>query len=319
MRELSVLGRFSTPLFSLLAAFFLVRHFRARADGAIRKFVRARVVRIVVPFLAWSVLYYLSRDLNFLLFGKVTTLKIDWNLLWSGTTYHLWFLPFLMVMSVLSLPGILAVLGNRRAEVAAAVALFGGGIALTLTSHASYLPETLRDPFSFAQVLYYRSPAFLWGLALGLACRSGAPPRVGRWGVLAVGVTVAMCLVGYLAAVMARWVPSEATGLGVSSPILLIRLAAVGIMVIAFANWRGELVTRLSSLGRLSYGVYLSHVLFIEFAHAIRIAVQTRVFGMSEPKATAATDIAVFVFALIASLAASWALRRNRSTRWLIP
>ena len=46
-------------------------------------------------------------------------------------------------------------------------------------------------------------------------------------------------------------------------------LSGFGCMLAALAPWSGSAVASLAKLGRCGYGIYLCHVLIVEFIHAI--------------------------------------------------
>lgn len=337
VKDVSMIGRFSTPLFSLLAAFFLVRHFRLKGAATAAPYLGLRARRLLIPFAAWSVIYLGARVINLAMFGTVSDLSwvfdmsaalwrspdvstfLDfmsanrgWTLLWAGTDYHLWFLPFLFTVSVLAVPMLLMTLGHRRREIGLALGLITAGLFLSLTFDHRMLPAGLRfhETLTFPGLLYFRSSSFLWGLAIGLLCASGRAPRLGRRGVMVLGCVALACLSVYVLDFRRERMTSSVGAVMPSGTIVLVRLAAACLLFVAFANWRGGIVRRIGSLGGYGLGIYLSHVLVIEFLHALR-----RSRGV---EAAWWSDLIVFAIAFPASFAIAWLLARSRRTKWLV-
>jgi len=338
IKDISMVGRFSTPLFSLLAAFFLVRHVRMNRTEGMAFYLESRLTRLLVPFVAWSGIYLIAREANRLVFQKQSDLfwifdlcrslraepsfstffsamsaNSGWSLFWAGTSYQLWFLPFLFTMSMLALPILFVTIGHRRRELFLATVLVATGLFMTFTFDKPYIPAWLRffDTQTFLGLLYYRSPSFFWGLALGLLCRSGRPPEMNRRAAAWVAGAAAVFLMLFVIVFRQERLESNDGMVEPSEAILFVRLAAACILFVAFANWKSPLINRISVLGTYGYGIYLSHVLVIECLHSFRRSQRI------EPAWWA--DLLIFAAAFAGSLAIAWLLRRNRWTSWLIP
>lgn len=300
------IGRFGTRLFSILAAYFLVRHVMAKPAEGWPHFAWGRFRRIYLPFLAWSLIYLAVRPVNRLLTGNETSLsEFKWEFLWIGTTYHLWFLPHVLAAGLLAYPlARWALQTERRQTVAGAVFVLGWVIAFIPVPDALD-PITKRGSF-FAMLLYI-TPSFLWGIGMGLWRAHRVGPWVGRREARLLVFLLIACLVVSLA------FPPESTverghrlydGL-----IFRIRLLALGLAALAFARWHGPAAEFMARFGRLSMGVYLCHILFVEGLHSF-----SRAYHIP---ASPLTDAATFLISVPLSFLTSWLLIRSPRTAWL--
>ncbi|MBY0313515.1 MAG: acyltransferase [Phycisphaerales bacterium] len=296
--NLSALGAAGTAYLNILAGFFTIialQKFLAKGQTSGR-FLRHRFWRIGAPFVVWSGVYLAARGVNYLVFGKVTGFEWDWTVLFYGTIYHLWFLPYLIMATVVTFPMIY--LGLKRPQVLIPMAALMMMLAASIILLPPIpLPEDHTDPFRIAGIVIGRLPGFLLGLGFGMLWTAGYRPRVGKQ-------TALVCLI---VAAVAVWltVASELPQL------LLNRVAGVCGLIAAFAPWRGVIAQRLASMGALGFGVYLSHVLFVELAVAVMRRIRV------EPSIT--TDLIALSFVVLASFGLSHAIRNVRALRWLIP
>jgi peptidoglycan/LPS O-acetylase OafA/YrhL len=213
-------------------------------------------------------------------------------MLWTGTAQHLWFLPFIFIATVVLFLLLRAVGPSRPAQWACAVAALGAGVALLV----------FPDPFAGAHEDYLwmqawtTTPALLWGvaLALGTQGRGLAWLQRGRWAAaaLALGVIGLGCL---------------GIGLGAAE----YNLAGVLVLAACLGPWDGPIVHTLGRLGRLAFGIYLVHLLFLLGTRVlIQKGLHVSGLGMS---------VGAFLLAVACSIPAAWALTQSRWTRWLAP
>jgi surface polysaccharide O-acyltransferase-like enzyme len=302
------LGRISTPLFAFLAAYFVVQHLRRNPRESYGGFFLHRFNRIYLPFLAWSVIYLGARVVNYVLTGKVSEINAwRWEFLWIGTTYHLWFLPFVLIAGVLSYPLVRFALATPERRTWTAVGLIVTGAAVTLLPRPEALDMALHSA-SLPAILYSRSPGFLWGLGAALLVFD----RRGPWVKRSVAIVSALVFLASAATALALRPASRAALLEFlhTDRLSVVRLGAMLLVPVAFTRWSGPVAERVARLGRLSMGVYVSHVLFVEGALSI-----CRAWGLTP---SIAKDVGVFTFAVTAAFATSWALSRWKSTAWLV-
>ena len=302
--HLSDLGRWGTAFLNMLAAFFLVvtlQKFLVRTPGVAgaSSFLGHRLARIGLPFVIWSLVYVAARGLNYVLFGKATDLQLSPTLLVHGTTYHLWFLPYLMLISTLAMPAVYWAIGSKVRErvlsaITAAIAMY-----ILFAPVPTWLPSDQHSLTVIFGTVYMRSPAFLFGLTFGLLYVSKFKLQV----------PLALGLAGGVMAVLAAGCSTISTTEAVD--MVWYRIAAVGAFVVALMPWRGMLATAGAKLGSLGFGVYLCHLLFVEFGHAVAHAMKLH--------PSISQDVMVFVFAVIASFTFAALMRKTAWLRWLIP
>jgi peptidoglycan/LPS O-acetylase OafA/YrhL len=290
------LFRFAVPFYLFASFYFQSLSLRKRTDRTLWQYILGRFKRLYVPYLAWSVIYLVARDIRrrLTLHTGPTPLKV--GLLWKGVEYHLWFLPYLLAGSIL-----LAVIHwttlrqDRRWRWPLVVAAGVAGLAFAY----AHLPSNWDQPFdnpTYAYAQYWRAmPAMCW--AMGFAWLMTAGPVV-------YSVSVPIGFAGVLLAVFCS-VKQYMHG------ILLVprALTGLGCILAALAPWNAAAVPGLAKLGRLSYGIYLCHVLFSEFVRNIGMH-----FHMHD---SVQLDMLVFSCTLLGSIATVLALARSPKTAWL--
>jgi peptidoglycan/LPS O-acetylase OafA/YrhL len=293
--NLSAAGSWGTAFLNSLAGFFVVFALIRRANQGTTTFLLHRVWRIYGAFAVWSLVYAAERLANLLVFHKPTLLRWDWDVLFFGTKYHLWFLPYLLTVTVLTLPLVVWALRSQRRMAGVTVLLVIMASAIIILPE----PEALlrgREAMPLFH-LYTRAPGFLFGLAIGLWMLSGFRPRVEVRHAVACAAVVVLAM--YLS--LTTELPKHA----------LNRIGATAAVLVALAPWRGKFVRWLGSMGKLGFGVYLCHALFLDAYYA---AVTKAGGGL-----TFWVDIGAFVFTIVASFAFAWLMRQTRWLAWLIP
>lgn len=288
-------GSWGTAFLNSLAGFFVVFALQRRADRGMLAFAGHRIWRVYGAFVVWSLIYLAARGVNFLAFQKRSMIQWDWDLFFFGTTYHLWFLPYLLIITLATLPLVSWALRSRPRMVGVSVLLVVAASALLILPE----PEALsrgREALPLFH-LYSRAPGFFFGLAIGLWMLAGFRPRVGMSQAIACAAVVIVCM--YLS--LTTELPKH----------VLNRMAATAAFMVALAPWHGRIAQWLASMGKLGFGVYLCHVLFLEAF----ITVLTRA-GVSP---SFRVDIVVFVVDVVASFAFAWLMRRSKWLGWLIP
>lgn len=272
--------RFAVPFFTCTAVVFVLRKTLSDGGEPWWRYVLSRVGRIYGPYLAWQGAYWTLKRLK-----RLALPEQDND---GGGAYHLWFLPFILAVSVASyVVALVARLGRGpRLGVAAAAALAGWAIAIAP-------PPGIFGWHNTYNCMWFALPAAAWGICFG-ALGLGRSTMLGG---LRVGVPL------FVAAELAIfW-----TG---SRHVLLENLAGVGFMLAALA-WRpGERWARLARLGTLAYGIYCSHLMFIKMAESV--------FAKLRWPVTPELDVTIFLVAVAGSGLAAWLLSRWRLTRWLV-
>lgn len=280
----------------MIAGFFVVRSLAKRDARGAWGFLGHRVWRLYGAFLVWSVIYLGARVVNYALFQKVSVIRPGWDLLFFGTTYHLWFPPFLVAATLLTFPFVLIAMRSRESMRMGAAVLVIVAAAILLLPEPGVLLYGGESMLPLER-LYSRIPGYLIGLALGLWIQAGLFPRVPlRHALVCAGIVVAAI---YL---------SLATEL---PPQFLNRMAALAAFLIALAPWRGRVAEMLGRFGQLGFGVYLCHVLIVEGTIAF--------LGRMRVPESFGLDMLVFAVSVVGSFGLAFAMRRVRWLAWLIP
>jgi peptidoglycan/LPS O-acetylase OafA/YrhL len=264
------LGRFSVPFFSALAAFMAQRHRTRRPSESFGVFAATRAERLLLPFVTWAFVYGVIRSLSSTYLEEVNPVRFTLDLPLRGPAYHLWFLPFVFAVTLLS-HGVARV-SERSSRAAAGVLLLSVGAAAMLTLYDSrwmgldrnwYLPQRWLEsaPAALLGIAYATTWYYLprWRVAPGWA-----------WGAIAVA------LIGGL---VVRY----------GEPNVALKTAAgVAVLLFALSPTAPAFLGRVRLPAELAYGVYLSHVLFVEGAQdLLRLF-----FGFEE------TEVRLLVFAV---------------------
>ncbi len=285
------IGRFAVPFFTAAAVFLTWDGVARQPRRSATQYVRSRLMRIYVPFLAWSGIYLAFKAAKAILLPNQPNDFPGVDVLWLGSFYHLWFMPFILVTTLTVFFLARLVVGRAGREFATAA------ICLLLGWFVSWLPadrETLS--LSFWQLACDALPSALWGITLAIAWQRGAAgwlrrPAVG-WAALT-SATLSMALVSYLL-----------------RDRLAENLAGLAVLVFALADWRLPQLERLARLGSLAYGIYLSHLLFIKTLQAAEVK-------LAIPE-TLTTVFGVFAISAAASTLLAWCFSRSRWTKWLV-
>ncbi|MDB5321809.1 MAG: hypothetical protein JWN40_3440 [Phycisphaerales bacterium] len=295
----SYLGGFAVPFFTLGAVFLLFEGMRREPARAPLAYARARFYRLYLPLLVWSLIYILARDLKGLVLHRPLVTP-NLGMFLTGAAHHMWFLPFLFILSlVLFWPA--RWLSRARSGTRIGVAIFSAAIGVVigcLPFPDVYHMITEEHVAFFLDRAAAAAPAIFLGAALG-AIYPLIPSRLLRntaMALLGLAICVACIAVGYLT--HTRRVGFE-------------NAAGAGFFLFGLAPWEGAMIGRTATWGKMAFGFYLVHVLFIEGiqAAAVRAHIQP----------SAGLDVAVFVGTVAGTLPLVRLLSRARLTRWLIP
>ena len=327
------LSRFAVPFFALVSAYALVAGMRSRPEESLASIARKRVLRLYVPFLVWGAVYLALRfiKLNLLhesgpLASAAPGAPAAAASLWDPVTFffighaqQLWFLPYICLASIALAALIHPVIGKPALERAMGWALIVAGVVVALVMPPSG-PSIDRPPLENLALLGLAcTPALLWGAAAPLLLRVGLGSlRVPIW----IG---ALCTVALGITMWGVW--SGGWGLGFTgglggwgrtdhpAPFRMLALENVAgvlaaVVAISLPSSKG-LLAWLATLGTLAFGMYLSHILFLQ---AARLVQRKAHLADSLP-----VDLALWTAAVIGAVLLSMLLRRIPATRWLIP
>ena len=290
------LFRFAVPFYLFASMYYQAISFQRRPDQPLKPYVVKRFRRLYGPFLAWGAIYLAARNVKRLTMIDYPPVKLSLSMLWGGTEYHLWFLPFLLVASIVAAVICRAILrwpATRWPAVAVA-------ISLLLFVAFSPQPRGMSDHFLsrtyalwqmwWALTSALAGMAFAWIVVFGSTPLRRVPSIVGAGGiVLACWMLLQQALHGWM--------------------MLPRALAGLGCMLAALAPWHGPAVRALARLGRFGYGIYLSHVLVVEM---IRATMHHMGFDPS-----IWLDLLVFALGFAGSISIAKLLSRNPKLAWL--
>lgn len=286
------LARFAIPFFVFAAIFFVFESLRRHPERTFARYFRSRFLRIYVPFLAWSGIYLLFKGAKSLLLPEQPNEYPGIEILWIGSFYHLWFMPFILAVSLVAFLVAKMVLPWRR--LGQIVAMLCWAVAILLASLP--LPMTPSEASrEYLFLIFNATPAVLMGI--GLAILSGPLSKLFEhrgatlFGLLLfLGATVAVFCLG--------------------RGRLLETFAGLGFMLISLAPLQSASLARFAKLGRLAYGIFLSHLLLIKVAEAV--ASKIKISTSWE------VDLGIFLLAVVGSTFLAWLLSRSSRTRWLV-
>jgi peptidoglycan/LPS O-acetylase OafA/YrhL len=269
----AVLGRFAVPFFAASAGFLVVLHLKKHPEVTFTSFGSKRAVRLLIPFAFWTLIYGVVRAFGANVTEFIQKPDLSPSMLWTGSTHHLWFLPFVWGLSLIAY-AVARLSGSRPSAVGVGLILASVGLLVVPNPTPSGVDwYTVRLGFETL-------PAGLFGIGYGLlwAAKSAWMPRPSVWyAVLMVAVLIAMAIAG----IERNRILENFCGVA----------ALVGSLGMTAPRW----LVPLTRIAELPYGVYLSHVLFVEGLQDL-----ARIDAVTDGPAT---ELAVFLAATLLSIA----------------
>ncbi|HVT89659.1 MAG TPA: acyltransferase [Tepidisphaeraceae bacterium] len=294
--DLRNLVRFAVPFYLFASFYFQSLSLRRNADRTLKQYILGRFKRLYLPFLAWSAIYLIVRDVERVEIWHLSPVELTPALLWKGSEYHLWFLPFLLAGSaILATINMKVLQPNRSWRWPLIVTAVAAGLAMTQIPMPSEWYEAFDNP-SFAYVWWWRglpsacwAMAFAWFMTMGPIVHSVSPALGSAGFILAVACSIQQALFGI------QQIPRALSGFGC--------------ILAALPSWRIAKLSTLAKLGRYGYGVYLCHVLPVETLHAV--------LGRMHITASVGTDLLGFFISFAASIAIVRTLALSPRLAWL--
>jgi peptidoglycan/LPS O-acetylase OafA/YrhL len=288
----TAVARFAVPFFVITSLVFLGESLRRRPDQRWSEYARRRFMRLYVPFLVWSVIYILARAVKHLFVHDTSPLLIRPNLLWAGVTEQLWFLPFLLVVLLIAFPLTRFAIQRNLGWITAPV-----GLAVCVGALFVPSPDFFFDgPTTFfVQTALLAVPSAGIGLAL-----AGLFPQIKR---VAENSLVALIF-------LMVWIGTLVALEHFGRNTVLETFSGLCLMLACLAPISGA--KRFDALGPYAFGIYLCHVLWIEFLQAIGHRAGLYV--------SIGFDVAVMTLATILSIALVASILRSKvASRLLLP
>ncbi|HJT34497.1 MAG TPA: acyltransferase [Pirellulales bacterium] len=284
------LGRFAVPFFVFAAVFLVFDGIQRKPRRPWGEYFRSRLVRIYLPFLGWSGIYLLFKFAKGKLLPDQPNDFPGWSILWAGSFYHLWFMPFILVSSLLAFAIAKAVMGRAGLQwLAAGAALAAGAFVLAM-------PDSLLPPADENPMVIKALPSLCWAVTFAILYSRG----LARW-IDSPGCTL---FAGLVAVGCSAWVWQ------VGRDDLAETVAGLAVLIAALGEPTPGWMARLGNLGGLAYGIYLSHLLFVKSFESLANKLHAEI--------NVALDLSIFAAAAVASTALTWALSRFRATSWLV-
>lgn len=284
------LARSAVPFFTCGAVLFAITSWARNPERRFGSYLLSRILRLYVPFLVWSAIYLALKHKS----HDPSRVNPGWRVLWDGGAYHLWFLPFILVVTVAFAP-LAGLMRRRETAVALGVAAVLAGCLIAL------LPSPFRYMAGRADILYlgWRAlPASLWAIPLAALALSRRADELRSRAVAATGAALAIGCTFALLFAGPHPLLQNAAGFG----LVLVGLCACDASTPLFA--------RLAKLGKLAMGVYLVHLLFIGACRSLA--------ARHGGSATLGFAAWATVVALVCSAAVTWLLLRVKWLRWLV-
>ncbi len=291
------IGTFGVPFYLFIAILFMARTVTRDPSISLGKYILSRLTRVYIPFLAWTAVYCFLAELKYYAQER-QFVAIPLSVLYAGGHMHLWFLSYLLFVSIIGAMLVRGLSKHRHIRHLVAAVFLLVGIACCFWSEPSWIshrPHEYGDQ-EFWQFAFRSLPTTFWALTLALVvAMDGKLPRTNLR--LAVGGIV-------------LWICAMLT-MDFLDPNKFLR-AMAGFGLVLFALWpvRVAILEKIGSLGKYSYGVYLSHVIFI------RIFILWMQRYDYQP--TPAFLMMEFAIVFACSLGLSILLSQSKYTRWLL-
>ncbi len=290
------IGLTAVPYFVIMAVIMTGRSLSKRPDESAGSYIGKRFIRLYPAFLFWCVIYESIRQLKLIKEGGLSNIQIDWLGFIGGTYEHLWFLPFLLISTILVVPIVKITAHHSLLRKVVSI------ITLLLAATVAVLPvprevEALKLPWLWIRASYWAIPSLLIGISMMTAMIDAK---------LDLKVPKFLGIVGLITLIFATilqwrsvdpWLPAATYG-------------GLGAAWLAMSGIGKPVLKYFTALGGMSLGIYLSHVVFLR--------VLVMVLDKKQIAVSPATDIAGFFFALAGGFITTWILSKSKFTRWTV-
>jgi surface polysaccharide O-acyltransferase-like enzyme len=293
-RELLPLCRFAVPFFTAAAVYFVLQKGWSDQTASFTAYTRQRARRLYVPFLVWGLFYLAVRLVKQLVTGSGSPIIWSPALLLNGTTHHLWFLPFICLVSILTF-GVTRWLGmpvaSDRKWWALALTSFAAAFAFTqcpVSIDVENYPLTY-----FIDHAWDTLPAAFLGASIFLLLSVGNPGKVARYAVLFIGL---LALGSEFLSPNVHFAP---------------HITGAAFLLFAITQPHRRWMAAVQPWAELAFVIYLIHVLFVEGLQTI----VARFGGVT----SLPSDLSIWALSLVASAIVAKLIVRAPQLQWASP
>lgn len=293
-RTYLALCRFAVPFFTCVAVYFVLQKATTTRNTSFSNYCAQRAVRLYVPFLIWALFYLAVRMTKHAVAGVGSPITLSPAVLLNGTAHHLWFLPFICLVSIIVFAMGRLLIGASHTQLRwLSGTLFVAGTAI------AFGPDPVDIRAEEAPITYFADhaldtlPSVFFGAAVFCLGPLRSSPFWLRASLLATAV---------LCAVWEFW----DSGLMVGPHV-----AGASLLLMSITQPNRAWMTPVAQWANLAFVVYLVHVVFVEGLDVI----EQRFGGVDSLSA----DVSVWALALVASALTAKFLSRMRSFRWVFP
>ena len=288
------LCRFAVPFFTCVAVYFVLQKATTIENPSFRRYCMQRAVRLYIPFLLWALFYLGVRLVKHAVAGAGSPITLSPAVLLNGTAHHLWFLPFIGLVSIgMFVLGRALVGVHTRQRRWLGLVLLGSGTAAALAPDPVDIRAVEAPITYFADHAIDTLPAVFFGAAVFcLGPFRGDMP----WARTCLLATALLC---------AAW--EFRNGGNSVAP----HVAAASLLLVSLTQPNRRWMVPVSQWANVAFIVYLVHVVFVEGLNLIE-----RHFGGVD---SLSADVSVWALALVASALTAKLMLRIRSFRWAFP
>jgi fucose 4-O-acetylase-like acetyltransferase len=285
-------GVFGTAFFAAAAMFFLARGLRREPDRDYLDYTANRFRRLLLPFLAWSLIYFVFRNACRALLTHQPAVPLTGGSMLTGTEMQLWFLPFLFFAGMIFFPILkLAVRCDDTRRVVGWTSFWLGAALLALPAPHDESTDRAR----FFTCAWFVTPSLCFGIAAGLLVNSMDQLR--SWGMAMAGVGATVLSMTYVCLTGPSIVGKNLGGLGWLAMSLAIKPT--------------DLLQRFAKLAPFTFGVYLVHPFVTGTLRSVLLKLGCASNGLF--------DLSIFALTVPIAFGLSWLIHRSERTRWLAP
>src|SRR3954454_20749864 len=181
------LFRFAVPFYLFASMYYQGLSFRRRPDRPLGAYCVSRFRRLYGPFVAWSVIYFVARDIKRVTMIGYPPLPLSVSLLWTGAEYHLWFLPFLVVASIASAIVCRAILRMPLLRWPAVMLAIAGLLCVAFGPQPRGLSDDFQGPTYALWQMWWAMTSALGGMAFAWVVTMSSAPLLGVPSVVGIG------------------------------------------------------------------------------------------------------------------------------------